>query len=50
MVPQFITYYYNQYHSLLLRYWNQLTPIQYVSLLIFVALCGWVAMKGMQKR
>lgn len=50
MIPNFIQQPYNQYHTLFLRYWNQMSPIQYLGLLIGISLIGWVMMKSGTKR
>jgi hypothetical protein len=50
MIPHSIQYQYNQYHSLLMRYWNQMTPMQYCGLLISIAAVGWLMMKSVTKR
>ncbi len=50
MIPHSIQYQYNQYHALLMRYWNQMTPIQYCGLLISIAAVGWLLMKSATKR
>lgn len=50
MIPNFIQQPYNQYHTLFLRCWNQMSPIQYLGLLIGISLIGWVMMKSGTKR
>lgn len=50
MVPHFVQYHYNQYHSLILRYWANMTPVQYFGVLMFIAFCGWLLMKSANKR
>ena len=50
MIPHSIQFQYNQYHNLVLKYWAQMTPVQYFSVLVFIALCGWLMMKSANKR
>jgi hypothetical protein len=50
MVPHFIQYHYNQYHTLVLRYWQNMTPVQYFGVLMFIGVCGWLMMKGASRR
>ena len=50
MIPHSIQYQYNQYHSLVVRYWNQMTPMQYCGLLISIAVAGWLLMKSVSRK
>jgi hypothetical protein len=50
MIPQFIQHYINQYYTLLMRYWSNMTPHQYLGLLLLIALAGWLMMKSASKR
>lgn len=50
MIPQSVQYYYNQYHNLVVKYWNQMTPVQYFGVLMFICLCGYLMMKSANKR
>ncbi len=50
MIPQSIQFYINQYYTLLMRYWYNMTPQQYLGLLLFIALVGWLMMKSASKR
>lgn len=43
-------YYFELYRKLLLRAWNTMDPMEYGSLLIAIALCGWFCMKSGLKR
>ncbi len=41
-----MSYYYNVYSSLLLKYWHGMTPMQYGYLLLSIGIVGWLLMKG----
>ena len=43
-------FYFAYYRQSLFRAWDNLTPMQYVSLLITVAVVGYLSMRGVARR
>jgi hypothetical protein len=44
------TYVYNQYYTLFMKYWNHMTPSQYFTILVLIAVAGWLLMRSSLKR
>lgn len=44
-----VTYLLNWYQTQIGRAWDNMTPMQYLYLLIFIALCGYALMKSTGK-
>lgn len=45
-----ITYYYNTYVNLILKYWDRMTPAEYFGLLVLIAFAGWLLMRSANKK
>ncbi len=45
-----INSYFHFYGKFLLKEWHQITPMKYGSLLIGIAVFGWLLMKGSDKK
>lgn len=50
MIPHFVQFHFDQYYALIIRYWYQMTPMQYFGVLMFIAAGGWILMKNATKR
>jgi hypothetical protein len=50
MIPQAVKHQYKLYHDLIIQYWNQMTPMQYVTVLVSIGVVGWLLMKNSAKR
>ena len=44
-----VSYYLDYYQRFAAHQWQTMSPMEYGYLLIFIALCGWLLMKGSMK-
>lgn len=44
------TYFYTQYYNLFIKYWNNMTPSQYFTILVLIAIGGWLLMRSSLKK